>query len=283
MRRVVTRTLCLIVSVVLVVTQTAGCTSTETVNPGAGTRIPSVTKSDLNTRVPDPKSDIRLAGNEALLFGRLEVRRIGAAPIADLWYDSALFLTAEDAPPQPIPRWPSKSLRQASVPFNPSKDGRFELVAPVGKYRLQVFYRDAEVGWFAIVPAVEIDASTPGSAIYVGVLRIEIDPQAISKAKQSKATKPPLNVQVMNDYVADLTALKSYQSGFSSLNVGSAMMSSAEGVEATALLSTNPTAESQTKDHSVVKSILLGIVLVPLFAAAIVLSVFAGGNIQFGK
>ena len=145
------------------------------------------------------------------------------------------------------------------------------------------FLSGAEVGWFAIVPVVEIDASTPGSALYVGVLRIEIDPQAISKAKQLNATKPPLSVQVMNDYAADLTALKSYQRGFSNLTAGSAMMSSAEGVKATALLSTNPTAESQTKGHSVVKSILLGIVLVPLFAAAIVLSVFAGGNIQFGK
>ena len=217
-----------------------------------------------------------------MLFGRLEVTRTGAAPVKDLWYDSALFLTAEDAPAQPIPRWPAKSLKRASLPFSPSADGRFELVA-AGKYRLQVFYRDADVGWFAIVPAVQIDATRPGVALYVGVLRIEVDPQAINEARQSKAAKPPLSVQIGNDYAADRAALESHQSGFSSLSVESAMMRSDEGVEATALLSTNPVSQSKTKGHSVVKSILLGIVLVPLFAAAIVLSVFAGGNIQFGN
>jgi hypothetical protein len=283
MRSVVCRATCLMLSVVLVATQTAGCAHTATANPGAGTRVPNVTNSDLQTRQPDPESNIRLAGNEVLLFGRLEVTRTGAAPVTDLWYDSALYLTAEDAPTQPIPRWPVKSLTRASVPFNPSKDGRFELVAPAGTYRLQVFYRDAGIGWLAIVPAVEIEATTPGSALYVGVLRIGVDPQAISRARQSKAAKPPLSVQVLNDYADDLAAMKSYQSGFESLTTGSAMMRSAEGVEATALLSTNAASQSQTKDYSVVKSILLGIVLVPLFAAAIVLSVFAGGNIQFGK
>jgi len=283
MRRLVTRAICLMLSIALVVTQTAGCAHKGTANTGAGTRIPNITNSDIHTRQPDPRNGIRLEGNEVLLFGRLEVTRTGAAPVTELWYDSALFLTAEDAPAQPIPRWPAKSLKRASVPFSPSADGRFELLAPAGKYRLQVFYRDAEVGWLAIVPAVEIDATRPGAALYVGVLRIDVDPQAINEARQSKAAKPALSVQVGNDYAADLAALDAYQSGFSSLSVERAMMRSAEGVEATALLSTNAASQSKTKDHSVVKSILLGIVLVPLFAAAIVLSVFAGGNIQFGN
>jgi hypothetical protein len=83
----------------------------------------------------------------------------------------------------------------------------------------------------------------------------------------------------MNDYAADYV-LKTAQSGAAGFPMGNAACT-AEGVDATALLSTNTAAESQTKGHSVVKPILLGIVLVPLFAAAIVLSVLAG--VQFGR
>jgi hypothetical protein len=259
-----------------------GCAHTPKANPGAWTRIPNISVSDFPTRRPDPNVDIQLAGKEVLLFGRLEVVRTGSGTTTDLWYDSALFLTADNAPTQPIPRWPSNSLKRASVPFNPSKNGRFEIIAPAGMYRLQVFYRDVDVGWLAIVPAIQIEATRPGAALYVGVLRIEVDPQAINKIKQSQDSRPPLSVQIMNNYAADYAALKSDQTGAASLPIDNAMMYPAEGVEATALLSTNATAQSQTKGHSVVKSILLGIVLVPLFAAAIVLSVFAGGSIQLG-
>jgi hypothetical protein len=115
--------------VALVVTQTAGCAHTGTANSGAGTSIPNITNSDLNTRQPDPKIDIRLAGNEVLVFGRLEVTRTGATPITDLWYDSALFLTADDAPTQPIPRWPAKSLKRASAPLI-LQDGRLNSLLP---------------------------------------------------------------------------------------------------------------------------------------------------------
>jgi len=72
----------------------------------------------------------------------------------------------------------------------------------------------------------------------------------------------------VNDYAADYVTRKSYQNGAAGLPVENAMVHPAEDVEFTAQLSTNTTAESQTKGHSVVKFILMGIELVPLFAAA---------------
>lgn len=283
MGRMATRAVCILLSTALVVTQTAGCAQAPKVNTGAGTRIPVVPASDLATRQPDPRLDIRLAANEVLLFGRLEVVSTGTGTTADLWYDSALFLTADDAPTQPIPRWPTTSLKRASVPFSPSRDGRFQIVAPAGTYRLQVVYRNADVGWLAIVPAVRIEATKAGEAIYVGVLRVEIDPQAVVEAKRSKTTKAPLRIEIVDDYAADYGALTSSQAGVDKVPVGSAMMRPDAGVDATALLSTNTAAESHAKSHSVVKGILMGIVLVPLFVAAIALAVLGGGNLQFGN
>jgi hypothetical protein len=284
MRRMATRAVCVLLSTALVVTQTAGCAQAPKVNAGAGTRIPVVPASDLATRQPDPKLDVRLAGTEVLLFGRLEVVSNGAGTTADLWNDSALFLTADDAPTQPIPRWPTTSLKRASVPFNPSRgDGRFQIVAPAGTYRLQVVYRNADVGWLAIVPAVRIEATKAGEALYVGVLRVEIDPQAVVEAKRSQTAKAPLRIQIVDDYAADYGALTSSQAGAANLPVGSAMMRPDTSVDATALLSTNTAAESHAKSHSVVKGILMGIVLVPLFVAAIALAVLSGGNLQLGN
>ena len=69
----------------------------------------------------------------------------------------------------------------------------------------------------------------------------------VSKAKRSTATKASLSVQVINDYGADYAALMSHQSGLPSLPVKSAMMYPAKGVKATALLSTNTAAQSETK------------------------------------
>jgi hypothetical protein len=283
MRRMATRAVCVLLSTALVVTQTAGCAQAPKVNTGAGTRIPVVPASDLATRQPDPRLDIRLAGNEVLLFGRLEVVSTGTGTTADLWYDSALFLTADDAPTQPIPRWPTTSLKRASVPFNPSQDGRFQIVAPAGTYRLQVVYRNPDVGWLAIVPAVRIEATKAGEALYVGVLRVELDPQAVVEAKRSQTAKAPLRIQIVDDYAADYGALTSSQAGAANLPVGSAMMRPDTSVDATALLSTNTAAESHAKSHSVVKGILMGIVLVPLFVAAIALAVLSGGNLQLGN
>ena len=67
-------------------------------------------------------------------------------------------------------------------------------------------------------------------------------------------------------------------SSVSDCKVALHVMSPAKGVDPAAILSADTTAESRAQADSVVKAILLGIVLVPVFAAFVVLSVFSGAT-----
>jgi hypothetical protein len=167
-----------------------------------------------------------------------------------------LFLTADNAPNKPIPLWSTHARKLASLPVSPSNDGRFEIIAPAGTYRLQVVYRDADVGWLAIDPGVRIQAKDARGAVYVGALRLELDPHAAADAKRSRPSKPP--IQILDDYAADYAWLTSSQISAADLPTTTRIMTPAKGVKATAILSMNAVAESEAKAESVVEGVSSG-------------------------
>jgi len=129
------KTLCVLHSVTLVITQSAGCAQAPKRD---STALPTIAGTEVPTRV---RGSAFLSSEDIALFERLEIVETGNHKPLDLHYDAALFLTADNAPNKPIPLWPASELKRASEPFSPTKDSRFQIIAPSGNYGVQVVYR----------------------------------------------------------------------------------------------------------------------------------------------
>src|SRR5262245_3149010 len=158
------KTICVLLSAALVATQLDGCAQPAKHH---GATLLSMEGSDIPTRSFELPESTPPGMGEVLLFGRVQVIEAGVnAP--DLPYNAAIFLTAEGAPDKPIPLWPSSAFKRASVPYSPDKDGRFAIIAPAGKYGLQLIYRSPKIGWIAVDAGVRILGAGASGAIYLG-------------------------------------------------------------------------------------------------------------------
>src|SRR5215472_8117746 len=134
--------LCGLLSAALLITQLDGCAQAAK-NPRVSPL--SMEGSDIRTRSFDLPESTPPAEGEVLFFGRVQVIEVDSGNAPDLSSNAALFLTAEDAPDKPIPLWPSSAFKRASIPYSPNKDGRFAIIAPPGKYGLQLIYRSSKI------------------------------------------------------------------------------------------------------------------------------------------
>jgi hypothetical protein len=270
----VSKSVCRLLIVVLIC-QILGCAGEPKNSPL--TDVPAIGDSDIALRRYHGE-DTALAGNEVLLFGRVQIREANRAEMADLSFDSALFLTAQDAPHKPIPLWNTAQLRKASKPFEPDKDGFFAAIVPTGEYHLQVVYRSSEAGWLAIDPGVRIRVEQSGLAVHIGELRLQIDPAQIAHAKAGRATADAVRVDRADEYEVDYAELKKSYSNAAAFPVRRSPVEAAPGEQASAIVSTvaPPAGSEKSPVVKIISGAALIVLGVVLFAAYLVLALVSG-------
>jgi hypothetical protein len=270
----VSKSVCRLLIVVLIC-QILGC-AREPKNPPL-TDVPAIGDSDIALRRYHGE-DIVLAGNEVLLFGRVKISEANRAEMSDLSFDSALFLTARDAPHKPIPLWNTAQLRKASRPFEPDKDGFFAAIVPAGEYHLQVVYRSFEAGWLAIDAGVRIRAEQGGLAVHIGELRLQTDPEQIARAKARRATADAVRVDRADEYEVDYAELKKSYPNAAVFPVRRSPVEADAGGQPSAIVSTvaPPAGSAKSPVIKVISDAALIVLAVVLFAAYLVLELAAG-------
>ncbi len=261
--------------IVVLICQIPGCAS-EPKNPPL-TDVPAIGDSDVALRRYHGES-MALADNEVLLFGRVQISEANRTETSDLSFDSALFLTARDAPHKPIPLWNTSQLRKASKPFEPDKDGFFAAIVPAGEYHLQVVYRSVEAGWLAIDAGVRIRAEQGGFAVHVGELRLQTDPGQIARAKARRATADAVRVDRADEYEVDYAELKKSYPYAAAFSVRRSPAEADAGGQPSCIVSTvaPPAGSANSPVIKIISGAALGVLAVVLFAAYLVLELAAG-------
>lgn len=273
--------LCGLVSAALLITQLDGCAQAAKDHRAS---LLSMEGSDIPTRsfgLPESRPPME---GEVLFFGRVQVIEVDSGNAPDLSCNAALFLTAEDAPDKPLPLWPSSAFKRASIPYSPDKDGHFAIIAPPGKYGLQLIYRSPKIGWIAVDASVHTLAQGASGAIYLGDLQIRIEPGVDPQKISVRASPLTVRISVFDDFAPDYNHLQAEHVSLGTLPVESRLLYP-RGTPPTVILGTNRSAESLVRSDDSVSKVARTLAVIALFAAYVVVTaaqvaVVAGSHVR---
>lgn len=269
------KALSMLLSAALIVAQIDGCAQAPKNDRAT---LLSMEGSDIHTRSFALPESAPPGTGEVLLFGRVYVIEAGSTSVSDLSHNTALFLTAEDAPDKPIPLWPSSAFKRASVPYSPDKDGRFAIIAPAGKHGLQLIYRSAQAGWLAVDTGLRISGEGASGAIYLGDVRILLGPSAGGLLRISS---PPsgltVRLYVSDHFAADYAYLLGNHASLAAVPVESRLLNPSN-THPIVTLSANRTAESEVNSSDGVAKVAESVAVIALFASYIALTVLSAAS-----